>query len=59
MGKYILPLLITGVVALVAGCEPGRITGNASTTYKSAPAPAPGKAAPSPTGAAPASQPEG
>ena len=54
MVKYVLPLLITGVVALLAGCEPGHITGNASSTAKSAVAPAPGKAAPPPTAAAPA-----
>jgi hypothetical protein len=52
--KYILPLLITAVVPLLAACEPGQITGNASSTYKSATAPAPGKAAPPPTAAAPA-----
>ncbi len=52
--KYILPLLTIGVVALLAACEPGQITGNASSTYKSATAPAPGKAAPPPTAAAPA-----
>ena len=56
MIKYILPLLITGVVALLAACEPGQITGNASSTYRSATAPAPGEAAPPPILATPASR---
>ena len=59
MVGYILPLLITGVVALLAGCEPGGITGNASSTYKSAPTPASGNGAPPPIVAAPASKPGG
>ena len=56
MVKYILPLLITGVMTLLAACEPGPITGNASSTYKSAAAPAPEKTAPPTIVAAPASQ---
>jgi hypothetical protein len=52
--KYILPLLIIGVVALLAACAPARITGTASSTAPSAAIPAPGKAAPPPTEGAPA-----